>query len=74
MFQIGLTYLRRGLIGPSRQFGRASTYGNELYALAIGTVIPLPFWLWRRWFPSSYMPIFHIPVLLNGLTFIPPGT
>ena len=63
----------RGLIGPSRQFGKHSIYGPELYALLFGALIPVPFWLWRRRFSESRLPHINMPVFLNGPSFIPPG-
>jgi len=63
-----------GLIGPVRQFGNAGVYHPELYALAIGAVLPIPFWWWQRKWPKSIVKYVNIPVLLNGPTFIPPAT
>lgn len=67
-------YFSRGVIGPARQIGMNAVYGPEAYALAFGALIPLPFWLWRRWFPHVALPIFNTPVFFNGPTQIPPGT
>lgn len=64
----------RGLIGPSRQFGTQSIYHPQLYALAIGAFLPLPFWLWQRKFPQTRLKYVNIPVLLTGIGFIPPAT
>ncbi|KIJ34648.1 hypothetical protein M422DRAFT_61375 [Sphaerobolus stellatus SS14] len=63
-----------GLIGPKRQFGAHSTYNPELYALVFGAFIPLPFWLLKRWNPNKSLPIFNMPVILNGALNIPPAT
>jgi len=63
-----------GLIGPARQFGKGNVYHPELYALAIGAVLPIPFWWWQRKHPKSFMKYINIPVFLNGPTFIPPAT
>ncbi|KZT40466.1 OPT superfamily oligopeptide transporter [Sistotremastrum suecicum HHB10207 ss-3] len=63
-----------GLIGPSRQFGAQSIYHPQLYALAIGAFLPLPFWLWQRKFPQTRLKYVNIPVLLTGIGFIPPAT
>ncbi|QRV74794.1 OPT oligopeptide transporter protein [Ceratobasidium sp. AG-Ba] len=63
-----------GLIGPTRQFGKGETYHPELYALAFGAVIPIPFWLWQRKYPQSRIKYVNMPVLLNGPTWIPPAT
>lgn len=64
----------RGLIGPSEQFGTHSLYHPQLYALAVGAVLPIPFWLWQRRYPSSWVKFISTPVLLNGIGYIPPAT
>ncbi|KAJ7689766.1 oligopeptide transporter [Mycena rosella] len=63
-----------GLIGPSRQFGPDSIYHPHLYALAIGAVLPLPFWFWQRRYPNSWIKYISTPVVLNGVSGIPPAT
>ncbi|KZW02663.1 OPT-domain-containing protein [Exidia glandulosa HHB12029] len=63
-----------GLIGPSRQFGSSSIYHPELYALALGAVLPIPFWLWQRKYPQSRLKYVSIPVVVNGVSQIPPAT
>lgn len=73
-----LPYLRppsyRGLIGPARQFGTGSIYHPHLYAIAIGAVLPIPFWLWQRRYPGSWIRYMSTPVILNGVSAIPPAT
>lgn len=64
----------RGLIGPTRQFGAGALYKPELYALAFGALIPIPFWLWQRRFPKTRLKYISMPVLLNGPSLIPPAT
>ncbi|EJD55068.1 OPT-domain-containing protein [Auricularia subglabra TFB-10046 SS5] len=63
-----------GLIGPGRQFGKGSIYHPELYALAFGAVLPVPFWLWQRKYPQSRVKYVSIPVIVNGVSQIPPAT
>ncbi|KAJ7496777.1 OPT oligopeptide transporter protein-domain-containing protein [Mycena latifolia] len=63
-----------GLIGPSRQFGPSSIYHPHLYALAIGAVLPLPFWFWQRRYPNSWIKYISTPVIINGVSGIPPAT
>ncbi|KAJ7736920.1 OPT oligopeptide transporter protein-domain-containing protein [Mycena metata] len=63
-----------GLIGPSRQFGAGSIYHPHVYALAIGALLPLPFWFWQRRYPNSWMKYISTPVILNGVSGIPPAT
>ncbi|KAJ7286788.1 OPT oligopeptide transporter protein-domain-containing protein [Mycena rebaudengoi] len=63
-----------GLIGPSRQFGNGSIYHPHLYALAVGALLPLPFYLWQRRYPKSWINYVSTPVVLNGVSGIPPAT
>ncbi|KAF8518212.1 OPT oligopeptide transporter protein-domain-containing protein [Gautieria morchelliformis] len=63
-----------GLIGPQRQFGDQSIYNPQLYALLIGAILPVPFWLWQRRFPKTRLKFINIPVVLNGVQWIPPAT
>jgi len=65
---------RRGLIGPTRQFGTGTVYYGHLWALLVGALLPVPFWWWQRRFPNSRLKYISIPVFLNGPTFIPPAT
>lgn len=64
----------RGLIGPARQFGTGALYHPQLYALIVGAFIPIPFWLWKRRYPDSWIRSVSIPILLNGVASIPPAT
>ncbi|KAF5384567.1 hypothetical protein D9757_006480 [Collybiopsis confluens] len=63
-----------GLIGPTRQFGTGSIYHPHLYAIAIGAVLPIPFWLYQRRYPASWIRYVSTPVILNGVSAIPPAT
>ncbi|KIK61243.1 hypothetical protein GYMLUDRAFT_43305 [Collybiopsis luxurians FD-317 M1] len=63
-----------GLIGPTRQFGTGSIYHPHLYAIAIGAVLPIPFWLYQRKYPNSWIRYVSTPVILNGVSAIPPAT
>ncbi|KAJ7647777.1 OPT oligopeptide transporter protein-domain-containing protein [Roridomyces roridus] len=63
-----------GLIGPSRQFGTSSIYHPQLYALLVGAFLPLPFWFWQRRYPNSWVKYISTPVILNGVSGIPPAT
>ncbi|KAF8648518.1 hypothetical protein AX16_006224 [Volvariella volvacea WC 439] len=63
-----------GLIGPSRQFGKGSIYHPHLYAIIVGAFLPLPFWFWQRRYPNSWIKYVSTPVILNGVSAIPPAT
>jgi hypothetical protein len=63
----------RGLIGPSRQFGPHSIYHAQLYAIIIGALLPLPFWLIQRRRPESWAKYVSTPVVLLGVSYIPPS-
>ena len=63
----------RGLIGPSRQFGPDSIYHAQLYAIVIGALLPLPFWLIQRRRPDSWAKFVSTPVVLLGVSYIPPS-
>ncbi|KAF8637559.1 hypothetical protein AX17_002745 [Amanita inopinata Kibby_2008] len=63
-----------GLIGPSRQFGTGSIYHPHLYAIIVGAFLPLPFWLWQRRYPESWIRWVSTPVVLTGVSAIPPAT
>jgi OPT family oligopeptide transporter len=63
-----------GLIGPTRQFGAGSIYHPHLYALIIGVFLPVPFWLYQRRYPNSWVRYVSTPVILTGVSAIPPAT
>ncbi|KAI5825925.1 OPT superfamily oligopeptide transporter [Schizophyllum commune Tattone D] len=63
-----------GLIGPVRQFGSNSIYHPHLYAMVIGVFLPFPFWFWQRRHPNSWIKYVSTPVILNGVSQIPPAT
>jgi len=63
-----------GLIGPGRQFGTGALYHPQLFGLVVGAFLPIPFWLWQRRYPSSWIKFISTPVILNGVAAIPPAT
>ncbi|KZT27098.1 oligopeptide transporter [Neolentinus lepideus HHB14362 ss-1] len=63
-----------GLIGPSRQFGTGAIYHPQLFAIIVGAILPVPFWLWQRRYPNSWVKFVNTPVILNGVSGIPPAT
>lgn len=62
-----------GIIGPTRQFGKGTLYYPELYAIIVGAILPVPFWLWQRQYPNSWVRFVSTPVVLNGVSYIPPA-
>ena len=64
----------RGLIGPTRQFGTGSIYHPHLYAIIAGVFIPMPAYFWQRRYPSSWTRYVSTPVIIAGLSAIPPAT
>ena len=73
LFYIYLPQLR-GLIGPTRQFGTGSIYHPHLYAIIAGVFIPMPAYFWQRRFPNSWTRYVSTPVIIAGLSAIPPAT
>jgi OPT oligopeptide transporter protein len=65
--------MNRGLVGPVRQFGPTGNYQFFAYAMLIGAVAPIPFWLWQRRFPDTKLKFINLPVMLNGPTLAPPA-
>jgi OPT family oligopeptide transporter len=63
-----------GLIGPARQFGAKSLYHPMLYALIVGALLPIPFFFIQRRWPKSIWRYVNMPLLLNGVMYIPPAT
>ncbi|KDR75502.1 hypothetical protein GALMADRAFT_140147 [Galerina marginata CBS 339.88] len=63
-----------GLIGPTRQFGTGSIYHPHLYAIVIGAFLPVPFYFYQRRYPKSWVRYVSTPVILNGVSSIPPAT
>ena len=64
----------RGLIGPTRQFGTGSIYHPHLYAILAGVFIPMPAYFWQRRYPNSWTRYVSTPVVIAGLSAIPPAT
>jgi len=63
-----------GLIGPARQFGTGSVYHPHLYAIIAGVFIPMPAYFWQRRYPNSWTRYVSTPVIIAGLSAIPPAT
>ncbi len=44
-----------------------------MFAMLVGAVAPIPFWLWQRRFPDTRLKFINLPVMLNGPTLAPPA-
>lgn len=42
--------------------------------MVIGVFLPIPFWFWQRRYPTSWITYVSTPVILNGVSSIPPAT
>ena len=42
--------------------------------MIVGAFLPVPFWLWQRRRPNSWIKYVSTPIILNGVSFIPPAT
>ncbi|KAJ2850960.1 hypothetical protein IWW36_001484 [Coemansia brasiliensis] len=62
-----------GLVGPERMFGSASLYHPVLYLFILGLLLPVPFWLLKRRFPTSWVQHIHTPLLFIASGFMPPA-
>lgn len=52
-------------------FGPDTQYYIVLWALVIGFVLPVPFWLLYKKYPNVGFQYVNIPMILNGLTLMP---
>lgn len=60
-----------GAIGPLNMFGPGTEYSIILWAFLIGFVLPVPFWLLHRRYPTVGFKYVNIPMVLIGLTQLP---
>lgn len=42
--------------------------------MIVGVFLPLPFWFWQRRYPDSWVRYVSTPVILNGVSQMPPAT
>ena len=47
-------------------------YKFPMFAMLIGAIVPIPFWLWQRRFRESRLKYLNLPVMLNGPILVPP--
>jgi hypothetical protein len=57
-----------------RQFSRGAQYYPLVYWLLVGAILPIPLYFLSKRYPHSWVRYIHIPVLLTGLSYIPPAT
>ncbi|PWN53995.1 putative oligopeptide transporter [Violaceomyces palustris] len=63
-----------GTIGPDRVFGKGSIYSPVYYALILGALIPIPFWLLARRYPKSWVKYISWPIIFSGTSYMPPAS
>ena len=61
-----------GVIGPGRTFGSGGLYSVLLWGLAVGVVLPIPFYFANKRWPKSIMRHVHPPIFLLGLILFVP--
>ncbi|KAI8321861.1 oligopeptide transporter [Martensiomyces pterosporus] len=62
-----------GLVGPDRMFGPTSPYHSTMYLFILGLFLPIPFWLYTRKFPKSWVKHIHTPLLFIAIGYMPPA-
>lgn len=70
------TSLIWGAVGPRRFFAEGALYRPLLWFFLLGALLPIAVWVLRKKvFPKSkILAMFHVPLFLGGLNFIPPGS
>ncbi|KIJ45258.1 hypothetical protein M422DRAFT_207611 [Sphaerobolus stellatus SS14] len=63
-----------GGIGVSRIFGHGALYYPFVWFFIIGAVLPIPFYLAARRWPTSMFKFINIPVIFSICTYIPPAS
>lgn len=63
-----------GVVGPKRLFSEEGLFAPLYYALLIGAFLPIPFWLLSRRYPRSWIKFISVPIVLNGVGYIPPAS
>ncbi|KAI9932417.1 hypothetical protein MW887_008658 [Aspergillus wentii] len=61
-----------GAIGPKALFGTGDIYNPMLYSFLVCALLPIPFYFLAKWYPRSSLRYVHIPLLLNGATYLAP--
>jgi hypothetical protein len=42
--------------------------------MIVGAFLPFPFWFWQRRYPNSWVKFVSTPVVLTGVSSMPPAT
>ena len=63
-----------GGIGPERIFSQGKLYYPIVFAFLIGAILPIPFYYLAKHRPLSPWRYVNIPVMLSGLSVMPPAT
>ena len=63
-----------GGIGPRRLFSAGGMYNFVMYFFLIGALLPIPFYILARRYPTSFWRYVNIPVCFAGLAHLPPAT
>ncbi|KAH8120611.1 glutathione transporter [Phellopilus nigrolimitatus] len=63
-----------GGIGPARLFSQGGLYYPLTYFFLIGAILPIPFYYLAKRFPLSFWRYVNVPVILSGLSVLPPAT
>lgn len=63
-----------GGIGPKRLFSPGGMYNWVLYFFLIGAILPIPFYILARRYPTRFYRYVNIPVCFAGLAQLPPAT
>ncbi|TFY71142.1 hypothetical protein EVG20_g1878 [Dentipellis fragilis] len=74
LLTFGTASLIWGGIGPQRLFGPGTIYYPLVWFFLIGAVLPIPAYFMAKRFPRSAWRYVHMPVALNALSQVPPGT
>lgn len=62
-----------GSIGPGRIFNGTTGYNMLFWFFLVGLLLPVPFWLLARRYPSSMWRYVHTPVILGVTAIMPPA-
>ncbi|RKP26003.1 oligopeptide transporter OPT family [Syncephalis pseudoplumigaleata] len=62
-----------GVIGPNRMFGSEGYYSVLMWFFLVGLLLPIPFWLLSRRYPTSWVKYISVPVILSSGGGSPPS-